>query len=123
MGNPVVHFEVLGQNGKALQDFYTKAFDWRFETPNLGVNVSRYALARPNAGSGIDGGIGDSPDGYAGHVTFYVGVPSINAAFEKIEQLGGTRMMGPDVVPGGGPTIGMFTDPEGHAIGLVEIPA
>lgn len=30
-------------------------------------------------------------------------------------------MMGPEHVPGG-PTIGLFKDPQGHTIGLVEIP-
>ncbi|MGH7660469.1 MAG: VOC family protein [Vulcanimicrobiaceae bacterium] len=32
----------------------------------------------------------------------------------------GTRMMGPDDVPNG-PTIGLFRDPQGHVIGLVQM--
>ena len=121
MGNPVVHFEVLGQDAKALQNFYKQAFDWEFDAPVQGVNVPQYSLVRTQTDNGIQGGIGDSPDGYRGHVTFYIGVPSIETAFDKIEKLGGKRMIGPDTVPGGGPTIGMFTDPEGHAIGLVQV--
>jgi predicted enzyme related to lactoylglutathione lyase len=121
MGNPVVHFEVLGKNGHALQDFYKQAFDWRFELPAPGVNVPDYTLVTPEAEAGIRGGIGSSPEGHNGHVTFYVGVPGIEAAFDKIEKLGGKRMMGPNSVPGGGPTIGYFTDPEGHVIGLVQV--
>ena len=42
------------------------------------------------------------------------------AALQKAESLGGTRMMGPDEVPGVGITIALFTDPEGHVIGLVK---
>ena len=35
------------------------------------------------------------------------------------EKLGGTRMMGPEeVMPG--LTVGLFSDPEGHVVGLVE---
>jgi len=120
MGNPVVHFEVLGKDAEALRTFYKSAFGWQFESPLKGVNVPQYAIARPHAGTGIDGGIGDSPDGYSGHVTFYIGVPNIEAAFDSVERLGGAKMMGPDIVPNGGPTIGLFRDPEGHVIGLVE---
>ena len=121
MGNPVVHFEVLGKDAPALQKFYQQAFDWTFEAPYEGPNVETYTIAHPAGNTGIPGGIGSSPNGNGGHVTFYVGVPSIKAAFEKIERLGGKRMMGPDTVPGGGPTIGYFTDPEDHVIGLVEV--
>src|ERR1700687_2731605 len=109
MGNPVVHFEVMGKDAQELQSFYKQAFDWQFEAPVKGVNVPNYSVVNTKADGGIQGGIGDSPDGYGGHVTFYVGVPNIEAAFSKIEGLGGKRMMGPDTVPGGGPTIGMFT--------------
>jgi uncharacterized protein len=53
-------------------------------------------------------------------VTFYVEVPDVGAALEKAESLGGTRMMGPDNMPEAGIQIGLFTDPEGHMIGLVK---
>ena len=65
------------------------------------------------------GGIGKAPEGYDGHVTFYVVVDDVEEAFGKIESHGGTRMMGPDKVPNG-PVIGLFRDPEGHTIGLVD---
>ena len=52
-------------------------------------------------------------------MTFYVEVPDVEAALAKAESLGGTRMMGPDdVMPG--LTIGLFTDPEGHVIGVMN---
>lgn len=121
MGNPVVHFEILGKDVKALQKFYQQAFDWQIDPPSGSVNARSYMMAHPQAGVGIDGGIGDmdSSNGYSGHVTFYVVVPDIKAALDKIVALGGKRMMGPDEVPGG-PTIALFTDPEDHVIGLVE---
>ncbi len=61
-------------------------------------------------GIGIGGGIGPGPDGYAGHVTFYVEVPDVEAALVKAESLGGSRMFGPDVVTEG-VEIGQFSDP------------
>ena len=70
-------------------------------------------------GVGIGGGVAGGPEGYDGHVTFYVGVPDVEAALAKAESLGGTRVMGPDeVMPG--LVIGQFTDPEGHVIGIVK---
>ena len=70
-------------------------------------------------GVGIGGGVGDSPEGYEGHVTFYIEVPDVGAALDKAEELGGTKMMGPDS-PMEGLTIGLFSDPEGHTVGLVQ---
>jgi predicted enzyme related to lactoylglutathione lyase len=52
-------------------------------------------------------------------VTFYVEVPDVEAALAKAESLGGSRMMGPDQVPGG-PIIGLFTDLDGNTVGVVQ---
>lgn len=59
------------------------------------------------------------PEGYPGHVTFYVEVPDVEAALARSERLGGARGDGPGAGHGraGG---GLFTDPEGHMIGVVE---
>lgn len=115
MGDPVVHFEVVGKDLQALQSFYKDAFDWQVEqyldTP--------YAMAHPGGEGSINGGIGYAMDGGAGHVTFYVAVPDLEAALSKIESLGGTTVMEPSEVPEG-PSIAMFTDPEGHLVGLVK---
>jgi predicted enzyme related to lactoylglutathione lyase len=51
-------------------------------------------------------------------VTFYVEVPDVEASLAKAEELGGTRMMGPDE-PMPGLTVGLFQDPEGHIVGVV----
>lgn len=69
---------------------------------------------------GIGGGVGGGPEGYPGHVTFYVEVPDVEAALTTAESLGGTRVMGPDEVMQG-LVIGQFTDREGHTIGLVRM--
>lgn len=121
MPNPVVHFEIISKNQKALETFYREAFDWQCDPPTQGAGIPTYTLIRPEA-NGITGGIGDLPPGYDGHVTFYIGVPDIEAALQTVERLGGKRMMGPETVPNGGPTIALFSDPENHTIGLVETP-
>ena len=120
MGNPVVHFEIMGKDPKKLGSFYQKAFDWKIAPPIEGSPVE-YSLVERNGSSeySIGGGIGKAPEGYEGHVTFYVYVDDVATALDKVESLGGKKMMGPDQVPGG-PVIGLFEDPEGHVIGLVH---
>jgi uncharacterized protein len=119
MGQPVLHFEVIGKDADKLHAFYSELFDWKIDANNpmnYGLIAREDNLAED--GAGIGGGIGTGPDGYDGHVTFYVQVPDVEAALGDAERLGGTRMMGPDeVMPG--LIIGMFTDPEGHTIGVM----
>jgi predicted enzyme related to lactoylglutathione lyase len=122
MGQPVVHFEVVGKDGDALRSYYSELFGWQFDTSNpmnYGV-VPRDGNTAPD-GSGIGGGVGVGPDGYEGHVTFYVGVDDVEQALQKAESLGGTRVMGPhDMSETAGIILGQFQDPEGHLIGLVK---
>jgi predicted enzyme related to lactoylglutathione lyase len=117
MGNPVVHFEVMGKDPIALQKFYKEAFDWEMGDPM--PEARNYAMAQPKGKVGIDGGIGSAMDGDAGRVTFYVAVPNLEAALSKIQGLGGKTIMPPDNV-GESTRIAQFADPEGHVIGLVQ---
>ncbi|HEV3400783.1 MAG TPA: VOC family protein [Acidimicrobiales bacterium] len=120
MGQPVVHFEVVGKDGPALQSFYSELFGWKLDTNNpMGYGVVGREDNVNSDGVGIGGGVGQGPEGYPGHVTFYVEVPDVEAALAQAESLGGTRMMGPDEVMEG-LVIGLFTDPEGHTVGLVK---
>jgi predicted enzyme related to lactoylglutathione lyase len=118
MGRPVVHFEVTGRDGKALHKFFSELFEWdiKADNPMNYGTVERYTRAD---GTGIGGGIAQGPEGYEGHVTFYVEVPDVEASLRKAEGLGAKRMMGPDEVMEG-VTIGLFLDPEGHVIGVIE---
>ena len=120
MGEPVVHFEVVGQDGAKLQRYYSDLFGWQVNADNpmsYGI-VQRDGNTAPD-GTGIGGGIATGPDGYEGHVTFYVGVSDVEAALAKAESLGGTRVMGPDKVMDS-IEIGQFRDPEGHLVGVVN---
>jgi uncharacterized protein len=122
MGQPVVHFEVIGKDGEKLRNYYSELFGWDFGDP---IGPTNYAVTardgNTNAdGAGIGGGVGTGPEGYPGHVTFYVEVDDVGAALEKAESLGGTRIMGPDTMSEPPITIALFSDPEGHVIGLVK---
>ncbi len=114
MGNPVVHFEVIGKDAAALQSFYGTLFDWKVNTDN----PMNYGIVDTQGDGGIGGGIGSSPEG-SGHVTFYVAVGDVTASLDKAVKLGAKVLMGPEDIPGG-PTVALFADPEGHVIGLVK---
>jgi predicted enzyme related to lactoylglutathione lyase len=120
MGQPVVHFEVIGKDADKLRSYYSELFGWQFDTNNpmnYGI-VSREGNVNAD-GVGIGGGVGGGMENYDGHVTFYVEVPDVEAALAKAESLGGTRVMGPDK-PMEGLELGILNDPEGHTIGVVK---
>jgi predicted enzyme related to lactoylglutathione lyase len=121
MGQPVVHFEVVGQDPEKLRSYFSELFGWEFDTNNpmnYGI-VTREGNTAPD-GQGIGGGVGGAPEGYSGHVTFYVSVPDVEAALAKAEALGGERVMGPHTMEEQRIELGQFKDPEGHVIGLVR---
>lgn len=120
MGQPVVHFEVIGKDGEKLRSYYSDLFDWEIDANNPMNYGTVPRDGNVNAdGIGIGGGVAGGPEGYDGHVTFYVEVPDVEVALAKAESLGGSRIMGPDKVTDE-VEIGLFNDPEGHAIGLIK---
>jgi uncharacterized protein len=120
VGQPVVHFEVVGKDGGKLQKYYSELFGWEIDADNP-MNYGMVARDQNlgDNGVGIGGGVGQGPPGYDGHVTFYVAVPDVEEALQKAESLGGQRTMGPenimDMV-----TLGQFKDPEGNMVGVVQ---
>jgi uncharacterized protein len=120
MGQPVVHFEIVGKDGDRLQSYYSELFGWQIDSDNeMGYGLVQREGNTNLDGIGIGGGVGRGPEGYEGHVTFYVEVPDVEAALAKAEELGGSRMMGPEQM-GPGLVIGLFGDPEGHVVGVVS---
>jgi predicted enzyme related to lactoylglutathione lyase len=119
MGQPVVHFEVMGDDADKLQSFYSDLFDWKINSDNpmnYGI-VDRESNVNAD-GVGIGGGVGGSQQ-FPSHLTFYVEVPDVEAALAKAESLGGSRVMGPDEVTEG-VEIGQFTDPDGQLVGVIK---
>jgi uncharacterized protein len=98
MGAKIIHVEVAGKDGEKLQKFYGDVFGWELDTNNPGI--------------------GPSQNGGDGHVTFYVSTDDPNATLRKVEEAGGRVIMPlTEVAPE--TTIALFTDPEGHVIGLM----
>jgi uncharacterized protein len=126
MGQPVVHFEIIGGDPARLRDYYGALFGWAFDvgdaTSSAVSQPGQYGFVPGSSvgdGNGINGGVGGG-EGHEPRVLFYVAVPDVEAALQKAESLGGTRRMGPDPIPGTDTMIGHFTDPEGHLVGVVQ---
>jgi predicted enzyme related to lactoylglutathione lyase len=113
MGHPVVHFEVVGKDLDRLRSFYGDLFGWRSQL----MEGMPYAMIEKEE-PGIGGGIGVSPDGGPGHVTFYVAADDPQATVDRATELGGTVVM--PVSDLGMVTIALIADPEGHIVGVVK---
>jgi uncharacterized protein len=114
MGRPVVHFEIGVADAARSKDFYGELFGWQIQLDENG-----YGLVDTDAGSGIDGGILQRPEGVPSYVTFYVGVEDLEPALERAEKLGGKTIMEPMEVPGVG-WFAMILDPDGNQVGLFK---
>lgn len=124
MGNPIVHFEVIGRDPATLRGYYAQLFGWTYqEQAPVAPEVSQhdgYAFIdrmTTDDGTGIPGGVGGGA-GFDAHAVFYVGVPDVEGALAEAERLGGKRVMGPAINKNGGVVVGHFTDPEGNLIGV-----
>ncbi len=123
MPAPVVHFEIIGKEPDRLRRFYSALFGWEGEISQTSDQISddgQYTFINPipvPGAPGLAGGIGGGP-GFAPNVLFYVAVPDVGATLVKVEELGGSRLLGPDPTPSGQLVVGKFTDPEGNLIGV-----
>ena len=113
MPNPVVHFEILGQNAERSQKFYSDLFGWHIDADN----PMNYGLVDTHA-EGINGGVGPS-DGGPGRVTIYVQVDDLQVYLDRAEGLGAKTVVPPTEIPGM-VTFATFSDVDGNVVGLVK---
>ncbi|MBT8214404.1 MAG: VOC family protein [Acidimicrobiia bacterium] len=115
MGNPIVHWELMGPDGDAMAGFYKDVFGWESE----GVpGFDQYYMV-PGDHAGIGGAVGKGSAEMPAYLTMYIEVPSIDDHLAKIEAAGGATMVPRTVVPDT-VVFGMFSDPAGNIVGLVE---
>jgi uncharacterized protein len=126
MGNPVVHYEIIGPDPAGLREYYAALFGWEYDTSHpVSDAVSEpdgYGFIGGNVtpdGTGIPGGVGGGP-AYRSQTVFYVGVDDVEAALQAAERHGGTRVLGPAKAPTG-LVIGHFTDPAGNLVGVAGV--
>jgi predicted enzyme related to lactoylglutathione lyase len=111
MAARIIHVEVTGDDGAKLQQFYRDAFGWELDTNNPGG----YGLVRQGE---MTGGIGAAPPGQDGRVTFYVHADDPEGTLRRVVELGGRVLMPlTEVAPE--TTVALFSDPEGHVVGIM----
>jgi uncharacterized protein len=113
MGQTVGWFEVMGKDREELHRFYSGLFEWEIDDNR----EMKYGMVQTD--DGIPGGIGETPDGGPGHVTFYVNVDDVSGSVSKAEELGGKTVMPATDMPQ--VTIALVADPEGHVVGLMKM--
>ena len=112
MGHQVVHYEIRAEDPNAARAFYRELFGWTFPpAPEPG-----YTYVESGESGAIPGGIGQA-DG-PGLVTFFVGVDDVAATLATVGKMGGKTVRPATSVPG--VTFGLFSDPEGHVIGVAK---
>lgn len=108
MAAPIVFFDIAGPDGDTQRRFYSEIFQWdvddegRFSVDTL--NLPLQALLRTDPAN----------------VMVYLGVEDVAATLDKVKKLGG-EIQAPRFEVPGLVVLGLFTDPAGNHIGLVEI--
>lgn len=108
MPAPIVFFDIAGPGGAAQAAFYEKIFDWKAGPGGT--------LSVPVQSPSLPGALRADP---AAKV-IYIGVPDITATLAVITAAGGKTVM-PRFEAKGVAVIGLFDDPAGNTMGLVEL--
>ena len=108
MQSPIVFFDIAGPGSAGLRDFYAELFGWN---PGADGNL-RIDIQSPLYGTFR---VENVPE-----TLIYIGVEDVTAKLSEVTEKGGTidfpRFEVPGVV-----ILGMFRDPAGNRVGLVEI--
>ena len=116
MASQVTHWEIMGEDGAGLRDFYADLFDWTLEAV---PGFDEYYLVSGDEVGGSGGAVGKGPEDGPTYLMLYIGVDDINATLSQIEAAGGQtitpRTEIPDTV-----IFAMFADPAGNMVGLTE---
>ena len=117
MGNPVVHFEIGGENVERLIDFYSSVFEW-----NILPLADQLYIADPESEEGIQGHLFQTTaeTNSTNNVIIYVQVDDIQACLSQAESLSGQILVPPQEIPGNASHFALFRDPSGNKIGLLQ---
>jgi predicted enzyme related to lactoylglutathione lyase len=107
MPAPIVFFDIAGPDLKAQAGFYSEVFGWQ-----IGPD-SRFTVS---AAASLPGALRQDP----AEKVIYLGVADVTAALAQVEAHGGKIVQPRFVVPGV-VILGLFADPAGNRLGLVEM--
>ncbi len=107
MSRPIVFIDIAGPDEAGLRRFYSTIFDWGCEAPGS---------FQPGNSETLGANIRQDPN----ETVIYVGVPDVTATLQQIETIGGRIDVPRFEVPGVA-VLGLFFDPAGNRMGLVEM--
>jgi hypothetical protein len=110
MAAPIVYFDIAGPADAGLQPFYETVFGWS-AGPGGTVSV-------PVNGPMLPGTLRTDP----ADKLLYIGVPDVTATLAEVVANGG-RIVAPRFEVKGVVVLGLFADPAGNSMGLVELDA
>ena len=116
MGQPVVHFEVIGKDGDTLKSYYSELFGWSIAQMGPAAMIDTGQIPGVPSITGHINALGHEPHNY---LTVYVQVDDILAYMAKAVELGGKRLVEPVKIPMG--TFAWIADQEGTIIGLWSV--
>jgi uncharacterized protein len=105
---PLVFFDIAGPDDEAQRRFYAEVFGWSAGPTG--------AIAAPVDGAMLRGTLRTDP----AEKVLYIGVDDIAATLADVERHGGATLAPRFEVPGV-VVLGLFTDPAGNRLGLVEL--
>jgi len=108
MPAPIVFFDIAGPDLATQSAFYRDVFGW--QTGPGGT------LSVPVSGSPLAGALRQDPT----NKVLYLGVDDVTASLARVVQHGG-KIVQPRFEVKGVVVLGLFTDPAGNAMGLVEM--
>ena len=108
MSAPIVFFDIAGPDLASQSSFYEAVFEWKAGPGG--------ALSVPVAGPKLSGLLRADPS----ERMIYLGVPDVAATLEKVVEQGG-KVVAPRFEVKGVVVLGLFTDPCGNRMGVVEM--
>jgi hypothetical protein len=112
MPHPVVHAEIRSQDPDATREFFAELFGWKVAAEgafpgytfiDTGVEGGTYVAIGPRQATEDE-------------VLFFVAVEDVAATLARAEELGGKIVQPEQKVPG--TSFGVFTDAQGHRVGV-----
>lgn len=111
----IVHWELMGPDGDKLAAFYSNLFGWELQSY---PGMDDYNVVDAEH-SGVGGAIGSGNENMPSYQTIYIQVSSVDEHLGKAEANGGAIVAPRTVVPGT-VAFGLFSDPAGNLVGVVE---
>ncbi len=113
----IVHFELSNENRNLLKDFYSKVFDWKYETLQPVSYDLIFTKENPDE-SGINGGFQED-NSMSQKIILTIDVKEIESTIADIKLHGGDIITDIQEMPGIG-RLAYFKDPEGTIMGIMQ---